>query len=377
MGMFSTFLMNGFKAQDVKFYSPGQLFEVMSMLGEQVKGEDMRRKVMTLLNGWEIPADTFRAQGQKVPAYALEIHAVMDKSYAYNGYGTYVFVPDERRRMVTVPLKSIFSAPTELEDDEDPVKILASLYADESGWSTNDPMTIMELSCTSDEFYPLNTWSKELSNDPLEEIFGIFDAMGPGQYAGISIVIIPPELDWEQRAKMRIRYIEDPEYEEEIGVIETFRRVIHGDELPDEEAERLAGYQKQQLDPHEKAEIDAISKKIDSDCFRCTVRVYAYDYQTAKDLAGVIIQKTSGKWNALEIVDDDCSLRDLAMRREGSRPFLMSSEEIASIWHVPAENTMGDKLHKPLPAALQPPEELLTINVGDPGDIQKLIYSIH
>ena len=376
MGMFSSFLMNGFRRNEEKFYSPGQMFEVMSRLGEQLRGDEMRAKVKTLLSGWFVPADTFREQGQKVPAYALEMHAVMDKSYTYNGYGTYIFVPDERRRMVTVPLASIFSRPMELEDDEDPVKILSSLYSDENGYSTNSSMTIYELSCKQDEFYPLNLWSKELANDPLEEIFGIFDAMKPGQYAGISIIVIPPEEGWEQRAKMRIRNIEDPEYQEEIGFVETMRRMWHGEDMPDEEVERLAGYKKQQLDPREKAEIDAISSKIGTDCFRCTIRVYAYDDQTAQDLAGVMIQKSGGKWNTLEIVDRNCRLLDLAMRREGSKPFLMSSDEIASLWHVPAENTMGEKLHKPLPAALIPPDELLTINVGEPGDIQKLIYSI-
>ena len=127
MGMFSSFLMNGFRRNEEKFYSPGQMFEVMSRLGEQLRGDEMRAKVKTLLSGWFVPADTFREQGQKVPAYALEMHAVMDKSYTYNGYGTYIFVPDERRRMVTVPLASIFSRPMELEDDEDPVKILSSL----------------------------------------------------------------------------------------------------------------------------------------------------------------------------------------------------------------------------------------------------------
>ena len=124
---------------------------------------------------------------------------------------------------------------------------------------------------------------------------------------------------------------------------------------------------------------DLNNPKIYSDCFRCTVRVYAYDDQTAQDLAGVIMQKSSGTWNSLEIVDRDCKLRDLAMRKEGSKPFLMCSDEIASLWHVPAENTMGDKLHKPLPAALIPPDELegFSIDVGEPGDIQKLIYSIN
>ena len=147
--------------------------------------------------------------------------------------------------------------------------------------------------------------------------------------------------------------------------------------MPEEEAERNAGYKKQQLDSQEKEEIDAIAEKIHGDnAFRCTIRIYASTEKLANQLAGVIVQKAAGKWNSLEIINKNANLLDLAMRREGPGKFHMSAEEIASIWHVPAENTMGDKRHHPLPAALTPPDELLTIDIGEPGDIQNLIFSI-
>lgn len=377
MGIFTNFLINGFNSQQEKFYSPGQLFEVMSRLGEELRGDDMRGKVKTLLSSWYAPAESFRELNQKVPAYALEIHAVNEKGSLRNGYGTYVFVPDERIHLVTNPLKSIFSPPSELYDDEDPTKILSAIYSDKNGFSTNAELSVYELTCKNEEFYPINIWSKEFANDPLEEIFGVFDSMAPGDFAGVSVVVIPPEEDWELQGKMRIRSIEDPEYEEEIGIIETVSRIIHGEEFPDEEAERLAGYQKQQLDSAEKEEIKAILSKISNNSFRCTVRVYASKPEIADELSGIIVQKTRGKYNGLQVFNKSGSLLDLAMRRESSRPFLMSADEIASIWHVPAENTIGEKLHKPLPDALTPPEELLTINMGEPGDIQKLIYSIN
>lgn len=376
MGIFTNFLLQGFSKDKEKYYSPGTLYEVMSRLGENLKGEQMRAKVKTLLDGWFVPPDTFTSNGMDVPVYALEVHAVNEKSSPRNGYGTYVFVPDERKRMVVVPITSIFSKPSELYDDEDPVKILSALYSDEDGYSTNESLTVYELSCKNEEYYPINTWSKELANDPMEEMFGIFDSMRPGEFAGISIVVVPPDRGWDTSGKMRIRSIEDPEYSESIGTIERMRRLVSGENMPEQEVDRLAGYEKRQLDQSEKNEIDAIRKKITSDVFRCTVRVYASDESLAGDLAGVIMQKTDGKYNALRIAQPEARLFDLALRKEGEHPFLMSSDEIASIWHVPAENTMGDKLHKPLPSAMTPPDELLTINVGDPGDIQKLIYSI-
>lgn len=376
MGIFTNFSITGFNAKQEKFYSPGTLYEVMSKLGEEVKPDEMRKKVNTLLDGWDAPADSFREQNKKVPAYALEMHACNEKNSPRNGYGTYIFVPDEMHKRVVNPVSSIFSKPSELYDDEDPLKILSAIYADYRGFSTNDQIAIYELACKGEDFYPLNVWDNNYANDPLEEIFGVFDALAPGEFAGISLIVIPPETDWELPGKMRIRYIEDPQYEEQIGIVETFSRIWHQEKMPEEEVDRLAGYQKQQLDPAEKEEIKAITGKIDNHSFRCSLRVYASNSEIAEDLAGIIMQKTHGKYNSLEIVNKKGNLLDLAMRRESSKTFMLSAPEIASIWHVPAENTMGEKRHKPLPAALTPPDELLAINVGEPGDIQKLIYSI-
>lgn len=377
MGIFTRFLIHGFNSQQEKFYSPGQLFEVMSRLGEELKPDEMRNKVKSLLSGWFAPADSFREQNQPVPAYSLEMHAINEKASPRNGYGTYIFVPDEMLKRVTNPVRSIFSEPSELYDDEDPAKILSAIYSDVSGFSTNHELTIYELTCKNEEFYPINIWSREFASDPLEEIFGVFDDLEVGDFAGISIIVIPPEQDWELQGKMRIRSIEDPQYEEEIGFFETARRFIKGEDMPEEEAERLAGYQKQQLDSAEKEEIKAIHSKIYNDAFRCTVRIYASKPEIADELAAIIAQRSSGRYNSLTVCNKNGKLLDLALRKEGRKPFLMCSDEIASLWHVPADNTQGAKLHKPLPAALTPPEDLLCIDIGEPGDIQKLLGSIH
>lgn len=378
MGIFTNFSLEGFTKEEQKFYSPGVLYEVMSKLGEDLKADDMRIKVKTLLDAWYVPADSFRATGEKVPAYALEMHAVNEKNSPHNGYGTYIFIPDNLTKSVVLPVTSIFSQPVELDDDEDQVKILSALYSDEYGMSTNQALTIYELSCVNEEFFPINMWDRQFANDPIEEIFGVFDSLAPGEFAGISLIVVPPEANFDKKAKMRIRAIEDPEYTEEIGMIEAFRRIIKDERMPDEEVDRLAGYKKQMLDEEEKGMIDAIRNKVSNrSVFRCSLRVYGSSEQIATDIANLIMRRTSGKYNSLEIVDRSPKLLDLAMRREGKKPFLLSDDEIASIWHVPAENTQGQKRHHPLPAALTPPDDLITIDVGDPGDIQKLLYSIN
>ena len=373
--MFTNFFLTGFSSKGLGYYSQGELYEVLSRLGESIKPEDMRIKVRSLLDTWYVSPSVYRDHDKQVPAYALEIHSINEKGNPLNGYGTYVFVPDDQQVKVIVPLTSIFSEPRHIYDDADPLKILAEHFADEDGFSTNDDLTIYELTCQNYDFYPLNTWTKAIANDPLEEIFSVLDSLTFDEYAGISIVLVPPDDGWQTRGKMRIRSIQDPNYQESIGLFARIGRRVRGEPLPEEEVDRLAGYTTQQLDPDEKAEIDAITEKM-SCAFRCTIRVYASSPEIAEDLAGIIIQKTNGKYNSMGIYTKVGNLRDLAMRKEGKSPFLMSDQEIASIWHVPAENTGGKKRHHPLPAALTPPEELLMYPLGGPGDIRKLIASV-
>ena len=69
------------------------------------------------------------------------------------------------------------------------------------------------------------------------------------------------------------------------------------------------------------------------------------------------------------------SLRDIALRRTGKRPFVLSSDEIATLWHVPDSDIINSfrNIHKPLPSATKPPDELATITPQGPGDIMYML----
>lgn len=385
MGLFTDFLIRGFTEEQGYLYSPGTLYEVMGGLGIEMRHDEMRKKVETLLAGWSTDAETFLESGERIPTYALELHAINDKNSPNNGYGTYIFLPDEKNSVSIPGIESVYSRPIELYDDEDPIKILSAMYADKAGFPmpVEGAPTVYEMSVERHDYYPIKYWDKTSGSDPLDEIFGVFEGLKSGEYAGVSLVVVPPQRDWYKRGRARIREIEDPSYigdPSELGVIATFRKILNDEDLPGEGIDRMV-YDKQRLDTAEKAEIKAIETKIEGaeDRFRCTLRVYASSEQIANTITGIITQKTSGRYNKLVISERHGNLIDLATRVEGRSRFVLSTQEIPMIWHVVSDGGSGvsNKIHKAMPDALIPPEELITIPIGDPGDIQKLIYSIN
>lgn len=385
MGLFASFMFKGFGSDQLYLYSPGTLYEVNAGLGVALKPADMRSKVETLLGGWASDEETFRELGQKVPVYALELHGINDKQSPNNGYGTYVYLPDEKNLTSIPGIKSAFSSPNELYDDEDPLKILSATYADENGYPNGEPgcPVIYDMKLRDADYYPIRYWERTDGSDPLDEIFGVFENLGPGEYGGISIVLAPPSREWFKSGRARIREIEDPDYignADNLKVSDWIHKVWHDDDLPGEGIDRMV-YERQRIDDAEKAEIKEIKRKTENniDHFRCTLRVYGSSDKITKTIADIITQKTGGKYNRIDIADKNGSLVKLAIREEGRYRFVLSAQEIPMIWHVVSDGGNGNssKIHKAVPDAMIPPDELITIPIGAPGDIQKLIYSIN
>ena len=98
-GILSRFLANGFTQSAKRYYSDGELVEVLPHIGDKDRPKDKMGKVENLLHGWEthgINPD----RNWKPPVYALEIHANNDKGCSFKGAGTYIFVPEEKKDLV-------------------------------------------------------------------------------------------------------------------------------------------------------------------------------------------------------------------------------------------------------------------------------------
>lgn len=386
MGFFTEFLMNGFSRGGEQLYGPGTLFEMKARLSDNFPATVKMDKVRAVIGSWYTSREMLAELGREPSVYALEVHAVNDPSEGTrHGYGTYVFIPDEVRDASITPLTTTFSEPVEIQDDEDPLKILAETYADESGYSKSPSLAVYELGLRREFFYPLRVWDKG-DGDPMEGMFSIFETMPPGAFAGMSLVMVQPQDNWQQPAYNRIRAIEDPTYVENMSrarqlfhLMKTGERAATGDTT-------LAGYEKKPLSPQERDEIAEINKKAKTGtvAFRCTMRIYASNSDLAMHLADVISQRTSTptQGQALVVEDQGANLRAMAMREEGNHSFILSADEIATLWHVPDEALYGEKghggrlCHRPSSAATRPPDNLVTIRTGGPADLQAIMAKL-
>lgn len=376
MSLLTDFIIyGGFRPANRMLYSPGKLFSVTSKVAEQIKPKDKRYKVQTLLRKWNIEPDAApQDQETNIPIYALEFHAINDKDSSLDGYNSYVFIPENNLGPGESSIATTYTKPLDIADDEDPLKVLSALYSDDNGYSTNPNLAVYELTCTKEEFYPLRVWGGNDLSDPADELFDVFDKLKRNEFAGVQLVLRPKPKGYETAGMMRVKSIEDPTYKEEIGLVETISRLWRGRDMPEEEAGR--SIKQQRLDTREAETVKLIRHKLlETCCFRATIRVYASSVAVADYLAQIIIQNMSGKHNQLKVVDRYASIRAAALREEGRHRFLMSDEEIATIWHVPDENSYGNRLIKPLPAAMTPPESVmdLTFPLGGDGDIRYLL----
>ena len=387
-GILSRFLANGFTQSAKRYYSDGELVEVLPHIGDKDRPKDKMGKVENLLHGWEthgINPD----RNWKPPVYALEIHANNDKGCSFKGAGTYIFVPEEKKDLVKLPIASLYAKPVVYDDEEDPLKILSAEYCDDRGYIRDNALFMYELSLTNDDYLPIRVWDTKGSgtSEPMQDFLGIFEHLQPDQFVGMSLTVVSPipvgpnKPDWRPPGKMKIREMTDPDYKADIGAFDRIGRMFRGEESPEEQAERLAGYKKQALDPFEKAKHDAILQKIQSNAFRCTLRTYASHQELLDKFTNLLIQNYMSNYNSFEIVNKHPSLFNAALRREGSDPFMLSPDEIATLWYVADEATAAESvvksLHRPLPSMTSVPDGLLTFKKGDRlGDIDLMFRNL-
>lgn len=374
----------------------GELYELCMPLGTNEKPEQRKQRVESLLSTWYRQYERYGYKNT-APTFAFEIHALNDDSTdrkpvkkskydddialenPMDGYGTYVFVPESMRQSTVSVMTNIFTQPIDIPDDFDVLKVLAKTYVGE--YEQEQPQIFTrEFVAAQPEYYPLESWGSTAPIDQMNELFGVFERLQKGEFAGVSIPCRMASPEWKAEGNMRIREIEDPTYIAHPTMMQRLVNALSEDNpnKPKKQmggrVDRLAGYDKQTLDFNESAEVEAIKTKQVADTFRCVIRVYASREDIADDICSVIMQRTSGRWNHLRIVSQRVRLDDLAQRRIGRQSFVMSADEIASLWHVPDDtNSSFNKLHKAQPQISTPPESVVIVPSGGDGDIKTLL----
>lgn len=393
MGFFSDIF--GIEAQDA--ITDGEIYEVRSALGVEEKEEQRMKRVASLLSTWHREYMGYDWKRKIPPTYGLEIHALNDNPKArkkaasnplddeqevenpMDGYGTYIFIPEEMLRSSMSVMGNIYATPIEIPDQYDILKLLSLQYSDEQKHD-KPPIALRTLKLANYDYYPIATWGKDTLADPMNELFSVFEMLRPGQFAGVSLTVRMANPTWREEGNKRIREIEDPTY---IAHPTVFQRISGffnetGSSMGTS-VKRTAGYETQKVDKFESEEIKAIQEKQAESLFECSLRVYASSEEIADMLCSIILQRTSGRWNQFEVLNRRGDVGMLARREEGEgkTKFVLSASEIASIWHVPDDNNSTfAKLHKPLPQVTVPPDSVVIVPDNSPGDVKWLLKGV-
>lgn len=409
MGVFTDFLINGFSRQQELLYSPGTLYEITAKLGDNDSPNTKTDKVRNIIGNWVSSPEMMLGAGADPVAFALELHAANDENTPQHGYGTYMFVPDAYEDTAMNTITMTYTVPREIEDDEDPLKALASRYADERGFSVENEMTVLEMGPNREEYYPIKVWggggmrrADTATMDPLENLFSVFDGLKHGEFAGVSIVMSATDDTWRMAGANHIRALVDPSFVENLSLGKQIMHKLNGTPIPehgnvrkfesflglgasvDPNAKRAS---MANLTDEDKAEIQVIQSKMNKElfAFEATIRVYGSSRAIAGHLADLISQNSISNQSGqlLVVKNERGNLRSMALRQMGENSFVLNSAEIATLWHVPDESLYGEKrgagrmCHRPQSAATVPPDDLITIPKGGPADLQALFQKLN
>lgn len=409
MSIFTDLLINGFSQRDEMLYSPGVLYEITAKLGDNDNATTKTDKVKNIIGNW-VSSPQMMMAGQPEPAiFALEIHAICDSNVTQDGYGTYMFVPDTYQDTAMNMIATTYTVPREIDDEEDPTKVLASRFADDQGFSTENEMTVLEMGPYREEYYPIRVWgaggggrrADTSSMDPLENIFAVFDSLHNGEFAGISMVMAPAPDDWRVAGENHIRAMQDPTFVEHLSLGQQIMHKFNGTPIPEHgntsKWESILGLgaspdpnarpQRVKLTDDDKAEIQVIQMKLNREmfAFSTTLRIYASSREIASRIADLISQNSISNQSGqmLVVKNERGNLRSLAMRQASPNAFIMNSAEIGTLWHVPDESLYGEKrgagrmCHRPQSAATVPPDDLIILQTGGPADLQALFHKLN
>lgn len=370
----------------------GELYEVRSALEEKNNEEVRRAKVSSLVSTWYRQYEHYARRWKQPPSFALEIHGYNDNpderrvqnddplasddvpASPMDGYGTYIFMPEQMKSTAVPTISNVYTTPIDIPDEWDILKSLMNNYSDEYQ-QERPPVATRALAPEEYDYYPIAMWSKDLAADPLNELLVLFDRLQPGQFAGISLCMRMAPVNWRDEGNKRIREINDPNY---IAHPTMFQRI--GGLLSDKPV-KMGGRVKsllpedgkrERVDENMKEEQKAIREKQAKDAFECSLHVFASTDDLADDICAIIQQRTDGRWNRLRTVGRRVKLSEIANRRLGSwrERFILSSDEIATLWHVPDDNNAGIiRLHKPMPQVSTPPDSIIIVPDGGAGDI--------
>lgn len=341
----------------------GVLFQMKPSLELKLSPAEQKRKTVAILEQFVTYVDGWQERLQETePSYSFEVHAT-----GHNGYGLYLWVPPEDAKLMANTLGAKYELPYKVDEGEEPMSRLAGLLANDQGYSRNPHFYTGEYRLAAPYHFPIRDWdSGKDADDPMEAIYGIFDAFkGEKNVAGFIVTLKPANKDWRTPG---IEFMKKAEtgIAAASGPVDRLRSIGEPDPVP----------KKQSLDTFQKDELNAVLAKVKGNAFEVVIRIYSTDWEVYKLLRGTLERRFRSEHNSIKLVSYPVSLRDMAARWFDRSDMVLSLEEIASIFHLPDSRTRGERMQRGASRSALPPEGLPTIAEGSRTDIFALLDRI-
>jgi hypothetical protein len=353
-----------FKKKEMVKNRKGTLFQIKPGLEVVYKKSEKKIRMMRLMETFTAGVGTFIQNLQTVePCYSFEIHA-----NGVGGYGTFIWVPEEEVQHLPAKMRSLYEQPQIVKEDDEPMKTLYEKLADEKGFSRVKEFFTAEYQLGGEAYMPIREWypDKGEPDDPMEQLFGIFDGLRGNHIAGLIVTIKPTNSKWKEEG---MEAIQDLQYEMPA------KKSFLGKLKPGSEAEAGA-IKRRSLDAFQKARLIALTDKMKQDGFAVTVRVYSSDQTTFQLLGNALEKRFKGDYNQLVKKSDQVSLEEMKLRWFEKNNMVLSIGEVATIFHFADSETKAERLQRGGSSTAAPDENLAVIKENEDFDLFDEVNSL-
>lgn len=353
-----------FKKKEKVSQRKGVLFQIRPGLEITYKKGEKKVRMTRLLETFAASVGGFWQTLQIVePTYSFEIHA-----NGIGGYGTYIWVPEEEVQHLPAKMRSLYEQPLLVKEEEEPMQTLYNKISGDDGYAKIEGFFTAEYQMGAPPYLPLKEWLPEKGepDDPMEQIFGIFDGLRGNHIAGLILTIKPTNMKWKEEGTRALQ-----ELQFDMPKKGGFFSFLKPGAAPEEQT-----IKKRQMDAFQKDQVRHMTAKLKEDGMAAVVRIYSSDETTFQLLSNAIEKRFKSDYNQLVKTSDRVSLEELKIRWFEKSNMVLSLTEAASVFHFADSETRAERLQRGGSSTAAPDENLAIVSDDDGSDPFSIVQGL-
>ena len=291
------------------------------------------------------------------PTFSFEIHA-----NGIGGYGTYIWVPESAAQYLPATMRSLYEQPLIVKEEDEPMGVLHEKISDDKGYAKVKGFFTAEYQLAGSSSMSIKEWfpDKGEPDDPMEQIFGIFDGLRGNNIAGLMVTIKHTNTKWKENIMSEIQNMQY-----DMPGKPGFFDFLKPGPTPQEQQQSV---KRKQLDTFQKNQLNTMIEKAKKDGFAAVVRIYSSDESTFQLLCNAVEKRFKGDYNQLVKSSDNVSLEEMKLRWFEKSNMVLSLGEIASIFHFADSETKAERLQRGGSSTAAPDENLAILKEEEDYD---------